>query len=100
MGPVVLQELENKKIQLKLGGGPSRIEKQHSRGRLTARERLDVFLDKGSFQEYGVFVEHRSVNFGMSESKVAGDGLSQGAVLFTGSAFVYIRRISLYLADL
>ncbi|SCV64705.1 putative propionyl-CoA carboxylase beta chain 5 [Anaplasma phagocytophilum] len=93
MGPVVLQELENKKIQLKLGGGPSRIEKQHSRGRLTARERLDVFLDKGSFQEYGVFVEHRSVNFGMSESKVAGDGV------VTGCGTVYGQRVCVYSQD-
>ncbi|MDB1135779.1 acyl-CoA carboxylase subunit beta [Candidatus Anaplasma sp. TIGMIC] len=93
MSSAVLQELENKKSQLLLGGGATRIEKQHSRGRLTARERLDVLLDKESFRESGVFVEHRSVNFGMDETKIAGDGV------VTGCGSIYGQRVCVYSQD-
>lgn len=93
MSSAVLQELESKRSQLMLGGGVSRIEKQHSRGRLTARERLDVLLDQGTFQEYGVFVEHRAVNFGMDATKVAGDGV------VTGSGSVYGQNVCVYSQD-
>ncbi|MFV9838612.1 MAG: acyl-CoA carboxylase subunit beta [Aaplasma endosymbiont of Hyalomma asiaticum] len=93
MGPAVLQELEDRKTKLMLGGGASRIEKQHNRGRLTARERLDVLLDKGSFQERGVFVEHRSVNFGMECTKVPGDGV------VTGCGTIYGQRVCVYSQD-
>ncbi|QJC27452.1 propionyl-CoA carboxylase beta chain [Anaplasma platys] len=93
MSSAVLQELENKRSQLMLGGGVARIEKQHSRGRLTARERLDVLLDRDSFQEYGVFVEHRAVNFGMDTTKVAGDGV------VAGSGTVYGQKVCVYSQD-
>ena len=93
MSSAVLQELENKRSQLMLGGGVTRIEKQHSRGRLTARERLDVLLDQGSFQEYGVFVEHRAVNFGMDATKVAGDGV------VAGSGAIYGQKVCVYSQD-
>ncbi len=58
-----IQELRDKKAQSKQGGGLDRIEKQHEKGRLTARERLDLLLDKGSFQEIDAFVEHRTFRF-------------------------------------
>ncbi|WP_441931530.1 carboxyl transferase domain-containing protein [Mesorhizobium sp. 2RAF21] len=53
-----------------------RIDAQHAKGKLTARERLDVLLDEGSFEEYDMYVTHRAVDFGMSDQKVAGDGVA------------------------
>ncbi|MEH0831551.1 acyl-CoA carboxylase subunit beta [Anaplasma bovis] len=93
MNATVLQELKKKKSEVMLGGGESKVDKQHSRGRLTARERLDVFLDPGSFQEYGVFVEHRSVNFGMDEVKISGDGV------VAGCGTVHGQRVCVYSQD-
>src|SRR5690606_16391773 len=66
----VLKELERRRETARLGGGPARIEAQHRRGKLTARERLDVFLDEGSFEEFDMFVEHRSTDFGMERTKI------------------------------
>ncbi|AAV86709.1 methylmalonyl-CoA carboxyltransferase [Anaplasma marginale str. Dawn] len=93
MCSAVIQELESKKSKLKSGGGVSRVEKQHSKGKLTARERLEVLLDEGSFQEYGVFVEHRSANFGMDKAKISGDGV------VTGSGTIYGQRVCVYSQD-
>ncbi len=61
-----------------LGGGKERIERLHAEGRLTARERIELLLDPGSFQETGVFVEHRATDFGMAERKIPGDGVVSG----------------------
>jgi acetyl-CoA carboxylase carboxyltransferase component len=61
-----------------LGGGQKRIEQQHTRGKLTARERLDLLLDEGSFEELGMFVTHRSVDFGLESQKYLGDGVVTG----------------------
>jgi len=74
----VLKELERRREVARLGGGKARIEAQHARGKLTARERLSVFLDEGSFEEFDMFVEHRSTDFGMEKSKIAGDGVVTG----------------------
>ena len=60
----ILKQLEEKRAASYLGDGHERIERQHARGKLTARERLDVLLDEGSFEEWGLFVEHRSKDFG------------------------------------
>ncbi len=69
----------NQKIEeAKLGGGEERIKKQHSKGKLTARERIHLLLDPGSFEELGMLVEHRSVDFGMERQKFLGDGVVTG----------------------
>jgi propionyl-CoA carboxylase beta chain len=75
---IVLDELDKRRRDARLGGGQKRIDAQHQKGKLTARERLDVLLDEGSFEEYDLFVTHRSVDFGMEEQKIAGDGVVTG----------------------
>ncbi|TJV27842.1 MAG: methylmalonyl-CoA carboxyltransferase, partial [Mesorhizobium sp.] len=61
----VLKELERRRDMARMGGGQARIDAQHKKGKLTARERIDVFLDEGSFEEFDMYVEHRSTDFGM-----------------------------------
>src|SRR5437867_12253083 len=73
-----IEELSKRKQPAWLGGGKDRIAKLHAEGRLTARERIDLLLDPGSFQETGVFVEHRTSDFGMAERKIPGDGVVSG----------------------
>ena len=74
----ILEELEQRRAVARLGGGQKRIEAQHARGRLTARERIDVLLDEGSFEEFDMFVEHRATDFGMASTKFPGDGVVTG----------------------
>tara|TARA_B100001179_G_scaffold226852_1_gene208505 strand:- start:430 stop:1962 length:1533 start_codon:yes stop_codon:yes gene_type:complete len=73
-----IEELEKRANAAKLGGGEDRIKKQHAKGKLTARERLEILLDQDSFQEWDMFVEHRAVDFGMEEQKIPGDGVVTG----------------------
>lgn len=73
-----VNELINKREAARLGGGQKRIDAQHEKGKLTARERLDILLDDGSFEEFDMFVTHRSTNFGMEKNKVLGDGVVTG----------------------
>src|SRR5690606_18442136 len=73
-----LQLLNDRKAAALLGGGDARIENQHKKGKLTARERLHFLLDEGSFQEIGMFVTHRSTDFGMDKEKYLGDGVITG----------------------
>src|SRR5262245_20862890 len=61
----ILEKLEERRVRARAGGGEARIEAQHKRGKLTARERLELLMDKGSFEEFDMFVEHRSAEFGM-----------------------------------
>ena len=74
----ILDRLEQRRDEARLGGGKSRIEAQHKRGKLTARERIELLLDKGSFEELDMFVEHRSNEFGMEKTKIPGDGVVTG----------------------
>src|SRR5450631_2767620 len=74
----ILDRLEQRREEARLGGGKARIEAQHSKGKLTARERIELLLDKGSFEELDMFVEHRSAEFGMEKTKVPGDGVVTG----------------------
>lgn len=74
----VLEQLESRRIEARLGGGQKRIDAHHAKGKLTARERLDVLLDEGSFEEYDMYVTHRATDFGMAGQKVAGDGVVTG----------------------
>ena len=73
-----IEELRRRRQEVLLGGGKERIEKLHAEGRLTARERIDLLLDPDSFQETGVFVEHRLSDFGMAGRKIPGDGVVSG----------------------
>ena len=74
----ILEELEQRRAQARAGGGEKRIASQHAKGKLTARERLDLLLDEDSFEEFDMFVEHRSYDFGMHEQRVPGDGVVTG----------------------
>jgi propionyl-CoA carboxylase beta chain len=67
------KQLLEKREASSLGGGKDRIEKQHAKSKLTARERIDLLLDEGSFNELGMFVEHRSTSFGLDKSLIPGD---------------------------
>ena len=75
----ILQELSEKKDALQLGGGQKRIDKQHEAGSLTARERVQALVDQDSFQEVGLFAEHRCSNFGMGSKEMAADGVITGS---------------------
>ena len=74
----ILQELEDRRGAARLGGGQKRIDAQHSKGKLTARERLELLLDEGSFEEFDMFVAHRCTDFGMENQRPAGDGVVTG----------------------
>ena len=74
----ILEELERRRHVASLGGGDQRIAAQHQRGKLTARERIDLLLDEGSFEEFDMFVEHRSTDFGMEKTRIPGDGVVTG----------------------
>ena len=73
-----ISELEKRRQSALEGGGPKRVETQHRKGKLTARERIEVLLDEGSFEEFDMFVAHRSVDFGLDKVKIAGDGVVTG----------------------
>ena len=73
-----LEELKKKRKQAKLGGGTKRIEAQHKKGKLTARERLDLLLDEGSFEEFDMFVLHRCRDFGLDKQRIFGDAVVTG----------------------
>jgi len=77
-GQEKIRKLIEKREEAKLGGGINRIEKQHARGKFTARERVDLLLDEGSFEEYDMFVTHRSTSMGMEETKILSDGVVTG----------------------
>ena len=74
----ILTELDNRRDAARLGGGQKRIDAQHGRGKLTARERIDLLLDEDSFEEFDMFVTHRCTDFGMEKQKPAGDGVVTG----------------------
>ncbi|MCA0274202.1 MAG: acyl-CoA carboxylase subunit beta [Proteobacteria bacterium] len=74
----ILQQLEDRREQARKGGGQKRIDAQHGRGKLTARERIELLLDDGSFEEFDMFVAHRATDFGMQAERPAGDGVVTG----------------------
>src|SRR6201981_2003391 len=85
----IVDKLEARRAGARRGGGDKRIEAQHKRGKLTARERVELLLDKGSFEEFDMFVEHRSNDFGMEKTKIPGDGVVTGWGTINGRA-VYL----------
>ncbi len=87
-----LQHLQKLREQALLGGGPKRIEDQHAKGKLTARERIDLLLDPGSFEELGMFVQHRSTDFGLDKQKYLGDGVVTGYGTINGRPVVVFSQ--------
>jgi len=93
----ILQELEARRAKARAGGGDKRIAAQHKLGKLTARERIEVLLDEGSFEEFGMFVEHRSNDFGMADSRIAGDGVVTGWGTVNGRPiFVFAKDFTVF----
>jgi propionyl-CoA carboxylase beta chain len=93
----IIHQLEEKRAAARLGGGEKRIAAQHSKGKLTARERLEVLLDEGTFEEWDMFVEHRCTDFGMQDSKIPGDGVVTGYGMINGRlVFVYSQDFTVY----
>ena len=93
----VKQKLKDKRAEALLGGGQKRIDAQHKKGKLTARERVEVLLDEGSFVEYGSFMEHRCTDFGMEKEKYLGDSVVTGRGLINGrTVFVFSQDFTVF----
>jgi propionyl-CoA carboxylase beta chain len=93
----ILRQLEDKRAAARAGGGKRRSEAQHAKGRLTARERIELLMDPGSFEEWDMFVEHRSVDFGMHEQKIPGDGVVTGHGTVNGRlVFVFSQDFTVF----
>ena len=93
----IAEELKNKKNKAKLAGGLKRLESQHAKGKLSARERIEVFADKNTFIEYDMFVEHRSSDFGMEKNKIPGDGVVTGTCKVNGRpVMIYSQDFTVY----
>ncbi|GJD59409.1 acyl-CoA carboxylase subunit beta [Methylobacterium dankookense] len=93
----ILEKLEQRRSQARLGGGEKRVEAQHKRGKLTARERIELLLDHGSFEEFDMFVQHRSTDFGMESQKVPGDGVITGWGTVNGrTVFLFSKDFTVF----
>src|SRR6201990_1639572 len=88
----IIHELESRREKAKLGGGKARIEQQHARGKLTARERVELLLDANSFEEFDMFVEHRNTDFDTDKNRIPGDGVVTGWGTINGRmVYVYAK---------
>jgi propionyl-CoA carboxylase beta chain len=93
----ILEKLEQRRTTARLGGGEKRIAAQHAKGKLTARERIELLLDHGSFEEFDMFVEHRSSEFGMESQRVPGDGVVTGWGTVNGrTVFVFAKDFTVF----
>src|SRR5437870_1121142 len=93
----ILEKLEERRARARAGGGQARIEAQHKRGKLTARERLELLMDKGSFEEFDMFVEHRSAEFGMENTRIPGDGVVTGWGTVNGrTVFAFAKDFTVF----
>ncbi|NCP10718.1 MAG: acyl-CoA carboxylase subunit beta [Sphingomonadales bacterium] len=93
----IIERLESKRAAARMGGGQKRIDAQHAKGKLTARERLDVLLDEGSFEELDMYVEHNCVDFGMESQKIPGDGVVTGSGTINGRlVYVYSQDFTVF----
>jgi propionyl-CoA carboxylase beta chain len=93
----IIRRLEANRAAAKLGGGQARIEAQHAKGKLTARERIELLLDAGSFEEWDMFVEHRCTDFGMADQKIPGDGVVTGYGTVNGRlVFVFSQDFTVF----
>src|SRR5579863_9535525 len=92
-----IAEMETRRAAARLGGGQDRIDRQHTKGKLTARERLDILLDEGSFEEWGLFVAHRSKDFGLDKLTIPGDGVVTGYGTINGRLiFVFSQDFTVF----
>jgi len=92
-----IAEMESRRAAARLGGGQRRIDAQHAKGRLTARERLDVLLDEDSFEEVDAYVEHNCIDFGMNETQIPGDGVVTGSGTINGRlVFVFSQDFTVF----
>src|SRR5579872_2251837 len=93
----VLEQLEERRAAARIGGGKRRVEAQHAKGKLTARERLELLLDADSFEEWDMFVEHRSTDFGIGEQRIPGDGVVTGFGTIRGRlVFVFSQDFTVF----
>ena len=93
----IILELKRRRDAAHGGGGEKRVEAQHARGKLTARERVEILLDEGSFEEFDTFVEHRSVEFGMEATRVPGDGVVTGWGTINGRlAYLFVKDFTVF----
>src|SRR5271170_5398021 len=93
----IREKLETRRASARIGGGQARIDAQHRRGKLTARERLELLVDKGSFEEFGMFVEHRATDFGMDKFKISGDGVVTGWGTVNGrTVFAFAKDFTVF----
>jgi len=93
----ILERLEDMRAAARQGGGARRVDAQHGKGKLTARERIDVLCDEGSFEEWDMFVEHRCVDFGMADQKFRGDGVVTGHGTINGRlVFVFSQDFTVF----
>jgi len=95
--PNIIQQLESRRSGAKLGGGERRIDMQHAKGKLTARERIEVLLDEGSFEEFDMFVTHKCQDFGMDKEYIPGDGVVTGWGTINGRmVYVFSQDFTVY----
>ena len=93
----ILKELENRRQQARLGGGQARIDAQHKKGKLTARERIELLLDNESFEELDMYVKHRCVDFDMDQTQISGDGVVTGWGAINGrQVYVYSQDFTVF----
>jgi propionyl-CoA carboxylase beta chain len=93
----IVEKLEARRARARDGGGKARIDAQHKRGKLTARERIGLLLDKGSFEEIDMFVEHRAADFGIDRTKIPGDGVVTGWGTVNGrTLFVFAKDFTVF----
>ncbi|MBT8422456.1 MAG: acyl-CoA carboxylase subunit beta, partial [Gammaproteobacteria bacterium] len=93
----IIQQLEEKRAAARLGGGKKRIDNQHAKGKLTARERIEILLDEDSFEEWDMYKEHRCTDFGMADNKIPGDGVITGYGTISGRlVFVYSQDFTVF----
>jgi propionyl-CoA carboxylase beta chain len=93
----IIEELERRREAARMGGGQKRIDSQHAKGKLTARERIDLLLDEGSFEEFDMFVEHRATEFGMEKNKIPGDGVVTGWGTVNGrTVFLFSKDFTVF----
>ncbi|PAT36097.1 acyl-CoA carboxylase subunit beta [Vandammella animalimorsus] len=93
----IVEKLKEKRAQARMGGGQKRIDAQHAKGKLTARERIELLLDEGTFEEWDMFVEHRCSDFGMQDTKIPGDGVVTGYGMINGRlVFVFSQDFTVF----
>ena len=93
----IVQQLEEKRAAAQMGGGQRRIDAQHKKGKLTARERIELLVDPGTFEEWDMFVEHRCRDFGMDQQSIPGDGVVTGYGTINGRVvFVFSQDFTVF----